>query len=242
MEFPEWTAIHSHILTLEQSGLVTRTFRRLDPERQQTVLQAIIDDAVEHGPTAVNIKRVAARARISVGSLYNYFGSRDRLLEFSVELCTRYVLDMFVAFKPYMVSMPLRQALSSYLLGGIEWSHTQTGLVQFFLKAAYEGDEELYPRFVEPISEVMLEIVREILSGAVERGEVRADIDLDATARIVNSTIIALGDSQLLPYLNSYLRVTDSGVSLERIIAALLDLVQHGIADDGFAMRQEAKS
>ena len=34
------TQIHTHILHLEQAGLVTRTFRRLDPERQQSILTA----------------------------------------------------------------------------------------------------------------------------------------------------------------------------------------------------------
>jgi len=231
MEFPAWTQIHAHILALEQSGLVTRTFRRLDPEKQQAVLDAILEEAIEHGPTAINIKRVAARTDVSVGSLYNYFGDRETLLEFTVELCMLYVLDMFQAFKPFLVSMPLRQALSYYLLGGIEWSRTQKGLVQFFLRAAYQGDTDLGRRFVEPIAEVMLDIVREMLSRAVARGEVRKGIDIEATARVINATIIAIGDSQLLPYLNSYLRVSDENVPQERAIEALLDLIQFGIAE-----------
>ncbi len=36
MEISEWSQIHTHILQLEQEGLVTRTFRRLDPDRQES--------------------------------------------------------------------------------------------------------------------------------------------------------------------------------------------------------------
>jgi len=233
LEFPDWTSIHTHILALEEAGLVTRTFRRLDPGRQQAILQSILDEAIEVGPTSIKIKRVAARAGIAVGSLYNYFGSRDNLLAFTVEICTRYVLDMFAAFQPYLVAMPLREALAGYLQGGLEWSETQAGLVQFFVRAAYQGDEALYPRCVEPIAEMMLAIVTEMLAQAVARGEVRPDVDLEATAHVINATLLAVGDSQLLPYLNRYLCVSDADVPFDRTIDALLDLILDGIATKG---------
>jgi len=233
LEFPEWTAIHTHILALEEAGLVTRTFRRLDPERQQAVLQAILDEAFDAGPTAINVKRVAARAEIAVGSLYNYFGKRENLLAFTVEICTRYVLDMFAAFRPYLVAMPLREALAGYLQGGLEWSETQAGLVGFFVRAAYQGDESLYPGCVEPIAEMMLAIVREMLTQAMARGEVRPEVDLEATAHLINAILLAIGDSQLLPYLNRYLRVSDEAVPFERVVEALLDLILGGIMFTG---------
>jgi AcrR family transcriptional regulator len=229
MDISSWHQIHTHILELERSGLVTRTFRRLDPERQQLVLNAILEEAIERGPTAINIKQVAVRAGVSVGSLYNYFENRETLLDFTIELCTRYMLDIFTAYKPMLVSMPIREGLMAYLLGGLEWSRTQMGLVRFFLRATYQGDPILQKRVVDPISEVMLEIVREMLKQALARGEVREDIDLEATTRVVHALMIAVGDSQLLPYLNSYLRVTDDEIGPERTMEALLDLVSTGI-------------
>jgi AcrR family transcriptional regulator len=70
----------------------------------------------------MNIKRVAERAGVSVGSLYQYFYNREGMLDFAVELCTRYVKEAFDQFRPYLSALPLRQALEYYLTGGIEWS------------------------------------------------------------------------------------------------------------------------
>ena len=141
MDLADWTQIHTHILQFEQEGLVTRTFRRLDPERQQAILNAILDEAIEKGPTSLNIKQVAERAGVAVGSLYTYFGSREGLLDFAIELCVRYMTDAFNSYRPYLLALSLRQALAAYLTGGVEWSRTQTGLVQFFVRAAYHhGD------------------------------------------------------------------------------------------------------
>ena len=232
MTLADWPQIHSHILQLEQEELVTRTFRRLDPERQQGILFAILDEAVEKGPTALNIKHVARRAGVSVGSLYTYFPNREGMLAFAVELCVRFVTDAFIEFRPLLLAMPLREALAAYLMGGVEWSQTYAGLLKLFVRAAYFGDPELAEPLVRPIAAILLETVHDMLTEAVARGEVRADIDLEATVRIVHALTIAVGDSQLLPYLNTYLQVTDKDVSPERALDALIALILRGIGQE----------
>jgi AcrR family transcriptional regulator len=232
MTLLDWMQIHTHILQLEQEGLVTRTFRRLDPERQQAILAAILDEAAEKGPTSLNIKQVAERAGVSVGSLYTYFVNREGLLAFAVELCVRFMTDAFDSSRPYLLAMPLHEALTTYLTYGVEWSRTQTGLIQFFGRAAYQGDPELAERVVRPIATAMRELIHDLLAQAAARGEIRADVDLEATARIVHALTIAVGDSQLLPYLNTYFQVNDEDVPPERTLDALLALILRGIGTE----------
>ena len=226
----DFSKIHTHILQLEQEGMVTRTFRRLDPERQHAVLIAILAEAFEKGPQSVNIKQIAKRAEVSVGSLYTYFHNRDGLIDFAIELCARWMNDTMAEFRPYLVQMPLRQGLMAYISGGVEWGQLQSGLTQFFLKAAFHGDEELGDKFVRPIAETLIEIVREMLDAAIKRGEVREDIDLEATTRVIHVLTIALGDSQMMPYLNNYFQVNTKDFPIERVMSAMIDLVLEGIA------------
>ena len=229
MVLSNWKQIHTHILELEQEGLVTRTFRRLDPERQQAVLFAILDEAIEKGPTSINVKMIAERAEVSVGSLYTYFHNREDLLSFTVELCVRFIIDELAKFRPMLVSMPLRDALKAYLTGGIEWSRSQLGLIQFFARAAYQGDPALAERVVRPIATILREIVHDILSHAAELGEIQEDVDLDAATRIVHALMIVVGDSLLLPYLNTYFQVEAPELPKERVLEAMLALIIQGI-------------
>jgi hypothetical protein len=76
----------------------------------------------------------------------------------------------------------------------------------------------------------MREMMHGMLTRAVERGEIRADIDLEATTRVVNALMIAVGDSQIMPYLNTYFQVTDNDVPPDRLLDALIDFVLHGVA------------
>ncbi len=230
MSLSDWAQFQGYILQLEQEGLATRTFRRLDPERQQMVLNAILDEAAQRGPAAMNIKNVAQRAGVSVGSLYQYFGDREHMFNFAIELCVRYTVDTFNVYRPYLLDMPLREALSAYLTGGIEWSQTQAGLIQLFARAAYQGDPELAGRLVVPIAATLRDIITAMLEGAAQRGELRPDIDMENTARLIHALMIVAGDSQLLPYLNNYFQVVDPTIPPERTLEALLDLILKGIS------------
>ncbi|RPI32205.1 MAG: TetR/AcrR family transcriptional regulator [Chloroflexota bacterium] len=228
--FPEWTTLHTYILELEQKGLVTRTFRRLDPDRQQAVVAAILDEAVAKGPNALNIKEVAGRAGVSVGSLYQYFGSRDGLIGFAVELCVRTMTGLIDSMGPYIPAMSFRDALEAYMSVGIEYSQPQAGLIQFFGRAAYTGDPDLAEQVVRPIAVAAFSIIQALFAQAAERGEIRQDVDIEATERVVHALTIAVADSQLLPYLNTYFQVTGGDVTPERAIKATVDLVLYGVS------------
>jgi len=225
----DWSQIQVHILQFEREGLVTRTFRRLDPGRQQAVVLAILEEASEKGPNAINIKEVARRADVSVGSLYQYFGNRDGLLNFAVALCVRYMVDMFKQFGPMLASLPISEALRYYIVGGIEWGQIEEGLVRFFGRAAYRGNSSLAESVVRPVAEVMRTTMSTILSQAVARGEIRPDVDLEAATRVVNTLMIAVGDAQLFPELNTYFQVCDENMPLERVLDTLIELLLHGI-------------
>ena len=225
----DWTNFQPYISQLEQEGIVTRTFRRLDPDRQEAVFNAVLEEAVEKGPASLNIKEIARRAGVSIGSLYQYFPDRDGPLNFAVELCTRSTIAMFQEYKPMMAAMPLKEAMNAYLMRGLEWGQTALGLVRFFGRAAYQGDPDLAERLVRPIANIMRETMQAILTQAKARGEIRDDVDIEAAARVMNALMIVIGDSQLLPYLNTYFQVSDEAVSSERLVEALFGLLLHGI-------------
>jgi len=230
--FSYWPNYPTCLLELEQQGKITRTFRRLDPDRQRLILDAILIEAAEKGPAALNIKEVAKRAGVAIGSLYQYFPDRDGMLDFAIELCVRYLNEIFTLSRPYLLAMPLAEALQSYLSVGIEWGQTEVGLVRFFGRAAYQGDPSLAERVVRPIATVMRELIHDLLVQAAARGEIRPDVDMDATTRLVNLLTIAYGDSQLFPYLNTYFQASDESVPPERVAAALVSFILQGIGKD----------
>jgi TetR/AcrR family transcriptional regulator len=214
---------------LQERGMITGTFLRLSPARREAVVAGVLEEAALKGPTQINIKEVARRAGVSIGSLYQYFGQRQGLLDFAIEIITRQMVSFFKYIKPYFSDMPIRDSLKAYLQGGDEMAKDYGGYIQYFARAAYQGDPVLVQKVVQPVAKVMLEMTREILNGAKLRGEIRPDIDIEAATRLVNTLIIAVYDTQFLPHLNTYYQLTDKKMTRERIVDNMLNLVENAL-------------
>jgi AcrR family transcriptional regulator len=217
------------IQSFEQQGLVTRTFRRLDAARQMAVIDAIMEESSLHGPAEMNIKKVAARANVSIGSLYQYFHNKEGLLNFAIQLTVQQTVDSFNTFLPYLDQLSFQEAYSIYISSGLEWGKEQQQFVRFFAKAAYQEHPELEDSVVTPISNCMLELVRVMVQKGQESGEIRPDVDAEAISRILHALSIALGDPVILPYLNKYFQINDESVSMNRIFSSLMDLLKQGL-------------
>lgn len=214
---------------MEREGLVSPTFRRLDPARQESVVTAVLEEATRRGPTRVRLKETAEAAGVSVGSLYQYFGNRQRVIAFTVTLVSRRVSRELRDYIPQLATMPLAEGLRAWLLGRIEWTQQNVAVMQFYASAAYEGDPALFESLVSPIAEVMLEGVRVMLTAGRDRGEVRAAVDLEAAARVVHAMVLAVSDGMLLRHLNAYFLVRGPHLPAERTLEAALDLVVAGL-------------
>jgi len=52
---------------------------------------------------------------------------------------------------------------------------------------------------------------------------------VEATSRVVYALLVAVSDSQLLPYLNAYYQVWGGDVTPERSVAAAMALIRGGL-------------
>ena len=110
---------------------------------------------------------------------------------------------------------------------------------QRFLETMHFGHPGRVPYFEEGIRKEVLQAWRKQglaaqadlakMFATDEREEIRLDVDIKAATRIVNALTIGIGDSQLLPYLNIYLQVSDESMPAERVLNALSEFILRGI-------------
>ncbi|MEA5079040.1 MAG: TetR/AcrR family transcriptional regulator [Anaerolineaceae bacterium] len=224
-----WAILTQRILQLEQAGLVKRTFRRLDPQRQIAIVDAILYEAGEKGIKTIGISEVAARAGVAVGSMYQYFPNRQGMIDFAIDLSVHYLIDAVELYRQYLDSYSLYDGLLAFVNAGVEMSRTQQGMLRFYGRAAYQGDPELSERVVKPVADCFYSLVRDLLEKARARGEIRADVDIEAITRLINTLLIISGDCQLFPYLNTYMNLLSPEISPDRINLAMVSMLQAGI-------------
>jgi len=234
----DWPGLADGVLAMEKAGLVKRTFRRLDPERQTAVIRAILHMAEQRGLAHVNIKDVASSAGVSVGSLYQYFGNRERMVDFAIALIRAHMETVLAAAGAQLLELPLREALFAYIQGGCDWVSHEMAMMRLFAKAAYQGDERLDTELVTPIALAMRQFVRHLLDAARKRGELRPELDLDEAARLVHAFTVVLGDARLLPHLDHYLQLAQTEQRGPSALMATIDLILNGLAAAPRAVRE----
>jgi AcrR family transcriptional regulator len=229
-------------------GFLTSTFLRLEESRREKVLEAILTESARSGPEHINIKAVAKLAGVPIGSLYQYFGDRETLARFATVLVAEKLSGDLASWIPYMTEMPLREALSTYLSSGIEWSVQEAASLRSFVAAAYgggsrgsvffPGDQEgekteksapgsdwYLESLVRPVAEVMQDAIRQILKAAEARGELKEGIDAEIAARFVNVLLIAVGDARMMPRLDEYYRLFTANAPQRDTIADAIDFI-----------------
>lgn len=219
---PGW---RGEILALEAEGVVSRTFRRLDPDRQLAIAEALLVEAAEHGPHGIGMRGVAARAGVSVGSLYQYFPRREGMLDFAARMAASLLTESLAGYAEPLSRLPLPEALAAYLAGGVPWSEQHAALLRFFGRAAYAGGQGFGEVLVRPVAQAMQGLVRAILTAARERGELRADVDLDAAVRLVHAVAIATTDVVLVPGLNDYYLLVDERYPVGAVHGQAVDMI-----------------
>ncbi len=220
-----------------------RTFVRLAPERRKSILDAALEEAGSHGPAALNIKVVAERASVPVGSLYQYFGDRDALVRLTSVLASRRLTAVLEFAAPFFRDMPLEQGLSKYLEQSLEWCESEPTLMRIYCTAAYnvaflrempaETADDPEALLVSAIARSMRKFSETMLEAAHQRGELRPEIDVEVASRIVNVLMVAVTDALLLPGLNTYYQLYDSCHGPKRMLQAAVAFACRGLLKDG---------
>jgi AcrR family transcriptional regulator len=233
MTHDEQLAWQQQVLRLAAEGKVSRTFRRLDPQRQMAVFEALLSEAAQYGADGVNVRRVAQAAGVSVGSLYQYFPRREGMLEFAARACAGFLCASLDSYRQVLAALPLREGLLAYLTGGLEWSREHAGMLGFFARAAYQSVPGYDELLVRPVATSMRGMLTALLEGAAERGELRAGIDVPTAVRLVHAMMISLGDAELLPHLNDYLQLFDDDHPPAAMREAAVDFILHALTSPG---------
>ena len=179
-------------------------------ERRQVLLKAALDEFFEKGFSATRMNDIARRAKLSKGTLYLYFDSKEAMF--------RALLEAFVSPNLEMIEQiaenarDLKEAVSSICrVAPLLIRHTDMPR----LMKVMVGDSHMFPQLVrayrEELIEQVLGLVANVLRRAHAAGEAEVE-DPELTARIVVAPLVLSGMWQAMFNVNN-----DADVDLERL-------------------------
>lgn len=172
---------------------------RISAQREEATRQRILRAArqvfVEKGFHRANIDDVVAASGLSVGAIYGYFKNKDELIRESILSANREESEAILADTQAAGSMWER--LSRAIRGWWAYTIEAPGSPVFLTEAWAEASRRPAIReFMALRYERGLTVLAVLLHGCISRGELPAELDVDALAR----TLGALLDGMVIEY------------------------------------------
>ncbi len=197
--------------------------RQLEPRklpkqaRSQTTVEAILDAAAQvferHGYAAGTTNRIAERAGVSIGSLYQYFPNKDAIL---VALVHRHIAEGTAALQPHLERLHSGARLDDVLPNMVHAMVAMHALAPSLHRVLFE-ETQLPPTLRAELDELEDRLV-DLAARALAADPYSRPVDPRLSARIVISAIEGLTHRLVLR--------PPPGASPEVIAREITDLVR----------------
>jgi AcrR family transcriptional regulator len=158
----------------------TPTFDRIAEDKRKRVLDCAKRAFARDGYEGTNVNNVAREAGISVGSLYQYFRSKEdlflSLIEESHGTLMSVIGEIFDRWPGFF------ERVEALLRAAVEWSQKDPDLLNLYIACTTEEMAPLAAKLSGRIESVAAEKYPAMVAEAKARGEIRADADEAATA------------------------------------------------------------
>jgi TetR/AcrR family transcriptional regulator len=209
---------------------VTRMFLNLDTEKQQRIVDAAVEEFAGKGFARASMNVVVGRAGISKGAIFKYFQSKSGLFAFIYRIALNQVKDHLRAVRNESAAAPFFQRLESVMRAGVEFIRRHPGLARIYYHIRFTGDAPSSKEILQELQRESLKFLEALIEEAMERGEVRRDLDPQVAAFMLECIM----DRFLQAHYFQFLDVSPAG-GRERLsrsarwIPEMISLVRRGM-------------
>ncbi|NLZ66601.1 MAG: TetR/AcrR family transcriptional regulator [Clostridiaceae bacterium] len=212
------------------SRFYSQTFANISPEKRDSVFTAAISAFAEEGYDAANINEIARLAGISIGSMYSYFDSKEDLFLAMVEKGLNLLNRAMLECRPDEGT--IAEVLERIFRVTVRYTEEHPDMCRLYLLISTDNMKSQTERLSEEAEVDFLDMYKRVLKSALQRGEIRADIDIDAAAFFIDNITVMLQFSLTSRYyqhrMENYLG-EKAAADREHIIQRTLDFVCRGL-------------
>ncbi len=205
------------------------TFGRLDPEKRERVLGCAKRAFAEHGYAGANINLIAEDARISVGSLYKYFSTKQDLF---LALIEGFHDQITAAIRGVLDAEPgFRGRVAALMKLAIESSTADPESVRIYIACTTEELAPMAALLTRDIEEASAVPYRRMIEEGQRSGEVDPSLDPGWAAFFLDNVLMLLQYSFASAYYRErFALYTGVRPDAERAEAELLRFMERALA------------
>lgn len=206
-------------------------FDRIGKDKQQRILDAAIAEFSAKGFIAANINVIAKNAGISIGSMYNYFASKEQLFLTIVD-------HGYAVLKNVISSVDLTKGdifdkLEMMLRLAQDYSRQYPELSQIYLDLTSGGLAHLSKTVSRQMEGITANFYQTMMNDAKQAGIMAPDLDERVTAFCLDNLMVMLQFSCTSDYYKERLKIFVGEDALdddEKIIGGMMRFIRRALA------------
>ncbi len=180
-------------------------FDKISSQKRDRILSAAITEFSKKGFNAANINVIAKNADISIGSMYNYFASKEDLYLTLIDY--GYQLLESVISRIDLSKGNIFDKLEKLLRAAQEYSRNYPEINQIYLDISTEGLAHLSDKLSLKMESISAIYYRSLIGKAKEEGLASPDIDPHIASFCIDNIIMMLQFSYASQYYRERMRI-----------------------------------
>jgi AcrR family transcriptional regulator len=172
----------------------TETFENLPAEKRERFIDAALEEFASNSYRNASISRIADRAGIAKGSVYQYFLDKKDLYLYLIDLGGKVKLDFIQSKQAEVNWSDFYRGFKSYLLLGAQFEFSGPRELRFasLLRRALASD--MWDESFSKMKASSQAAIAGLVARAREQGQVRDDIPVDMAVFYINSLVTGIAD------------------------------------------------
>ncbi|MCX7679153.1 MAG: TetR/AcrR family transcriptional regulator [Spirochaetes bacterium] len=189
----------------EKGRFYKDAFEKISPEKKEKILTAAIHEFAQKGFNAANINHIAKNAGISIGSMYNYFSSKEDLYLTLIDY--GYKLLESVISQIDLSEGSLYDKLEKLLKAACEYSQKYSEMIHIYIDISSEGLSHLSERLSRKMESISALFYQKIIDAAKRDGLVLSEIDTRIASFCIDNILMMVQFSYAAKYYAERLKI-----------------------------------
>jgi len=205
-------------------------FDRISEEKRSRILHSAIDEFSSTGFSNANINEIARNAGVSIGSMYNYFNSKE-------DLFLTLINHAYQKLEEAISNVNLQdgdifEKLERLVRAAQDHAKKNRKMIQIYLDMTSEGLTSLSKRLSRKMETISAEFYHRLIINAQKNGIIRNDVDEKAASFCIDNLILLLQFSYTTDYFRERMKIFAGKNALkedERIVQGIIKFIRYGL-------------
>ncbi len=196
-------------MTYSEKGvyIIYTLFNKLTKEKQQVIMNAAISEFVQSGFDKSSTNEIVKRAKISKGSLFNYFTSKKDLYFYVIDYGVQII--NYITEQIDLTERDLFQRIENVGLQKMYIQQKNPQVFDFLASTKQEESHEVSDIINQKLGAMYDKSIKKLYEG-IDYTKFRDDIDIEKAIEILNWTMFGFGEKGL-HQMRTFENVTEFG-------------------------------